>query len=108
MKARLIEITVDRALGSVHPSHNDMIYPINYGYIQGLMAPDGEEQDVYLLGVDVPVDVYTGKVIAIIHRKDDVEEKWVACPEGMTFSKEQIMQQVQFTEQYFNSVIEML
>lgn len=28
-----------------------MYYPINYGYIEGITAPDGEEQDVYILGV---------------------------------------------------------
>ena len=26
-----------------------MYYPINYGYIEGVMAPDGEEQDAYIL-----------------------------------------------------------
>lgn len=108
MKKRVIEITVDRPLGSVHPNHNDMIYPINYGYVKGIIAPDGEEQDVYILGVDIPVAAFTGKVIAIIHRNDDVEEKWVACPKGMTFSKEEIMKQVYFTEQFFDSSIEML
>ena len=29
-----------------------MYYPINYGYIEGVMAPDGEEQDAYILGVN--------------------------------------------------------
>ena len=27
-----------------HPEHTDMYYPINYGYVEGVMAPDGEEQ----------------------------------------------------------------
>ena len=35
---------VDRPLGSYHPEHKDMYYPVNYGYIEGIMAPDGEEQ----------------------------------------------------------------
>ena len=50
-----------------------MYYPINYGYIEGVMAPDGEEQDAYILGVNEPK--FTGKIIAIVHRKDDGEEK---------------------------------
>ena len=41
------------------------------------MAPDGEEQDAYIIGVETPVKEFVGKVIAVIHRKDDVEEKWV-------------------------------
>ena len=54
------------------------------------MAPDGEEQDAYILGVNEPVDKFTGKIIAIVQRKDDIEEKWVVVPDGITFSKEEI------------------
>ena len=42
---RTVTVTVDRPLGSYHPEHKDMYYPINYGYVEGIMAPDGEEQD---------------------------------------------------------------
>ena len=83
----IVTVTVDRPLGSYHPEYKDMYYPINYGYIEGIMAPDGEEQDAYILGVDKPVEKFTGKIIAIVHRKDDVEEKWVVCPENTTFSR---------------------
>ena len=50
-----------------------MYYPINYGYIEGVMAPDGEKQDAYILGVNEPVGKFTGKIIAIVYRKDDIE-----------------------------------
>ena len=49
-----ITVTIDRPLGSKHPTH-DFIYEVNYGYIEGIIAPDGEEQDVYVLGIDYPV-----------------------------------------------------
>ena len=52
-----------------------MYYPINYGYVEGIMAPDGEEQDAYILGVDEAIDKFIGTVIAVVHRNDDVEEK---------------------------------
>ena len=107
MIGKTITVTVDRPLGSYHPKHPDIYYPINYGFIPGIMAPDGEEQDAYILGVDVPVETFTGRVIAVIHRYDDVEEKWVVSPEGMAFSKEEIEQAVQFQEQYFDSEIMM-
>ena len=45
-----ITVTIDRPIGSRHPKHKEIIYPINYGYIEGVIAPDGEEQDVYILG----------------------------------------------------------
>lgn len=74
--------------------------------MEGIIAPDGEEQDVYILGVDKAVNKFIGKIIAIVHRHDDVEEKWVAAPEGVTFTKEEIREQIHFQEQYFDSEIE--
>jgi inorganic pyrophosphatase len=41
---------------------------VNYGYIDGIIAPDGEEQDAYVLGINEPIKEFTGTVIAIIHR----------------------------------------
>ena len=82
MIGKTVTVTVDRPLGSAHPDYPEMIYPLNYGYIEGIMAPDGEEQDAYILGVSQPVERFTGRIIAIVRRADDVEEKWVVCPEG--------------------------
>ncbi|KYM43826.1 inorganic diphosphatase, partial [Fusobacterium necrophorum] len=72
--------------GSCHPYYKNMTYPINYGYIENIMAADGEEQDAYILGLWEPVTEFIGKVIAIIHRFDDIEEKWVVAPENMIFT----------------------
>ena len=102
-----VTVTVDKPLGSYHPEYKDMYYPINYGYIEGVMAPDGEEQDAYILGVNEPVKKFTGKIIAIVYRKDDIEEKWVVVPDGVTFSKEEIRRQIHFQKQYFDSEIVM-
>lgn len=101
----IVTVTVDRPLGSCHPKHKDIYYPINYGFIAGIMAGDGEEQDAYILGIEEAVESFTGKVIAVIHRLDDVEDKWVVCPENRTFSKAEIMEKVRFQEQYFHSEI---
>ena len=107
MIGNIVKVTVDRPLGSYHPKHKDIYYPINYGYIDGIIAPDGEEQDAYILGVAEPVEEFVGKVIAIIHRYDDVEEKWVVAPENVFLTKDEIMEQVRFQEQYFKSEIRM-
>ena len=107
MIGKVVKVVVDRPLGSYHPTHKDIYYPINYGYIEGIIAPDGEEQDAYILGVHTAVEEFTGKVIAVIHREDDIEEKWVVAPEDINFSKEEIMEQVRFQEQYFKSSIKM-
>ena len=108
MLSKFVTVTVDRPLGSFHPKHPDLYYPVNYGYINGVMAPDGEEQDAYILGVSEPVEEFTGRVIAIIHRYDDIEEKWVVAPESMRISADEIMQQVSFQEQFFQSEVRMI
>ena len=105
MIGKVVRVIVDRPLGSYHPTHKNIYYSVNYGYIPGIIAPDGEEQDAYVLGVNEPIKEFVGKVIAIIHRFDDVEEKWVVASENSSFTKEQIMQQVDFQERYFKSEI---
>ena len=84
-----------------------MYYPINYGYIKGTLALDGEEIDAYILGINEPLEKFTGKVIAIIHRLNDVEDKLVVAPDGITYSEAQIRELTSFQEQYFNIEIEL-
>ncbi|MGN0476023.1 MAG: inorganic pyrophosphatase [Ruminococcus sp.] len=100
-----VTVIVDRPLGITHPNHKDIIYPINYGYIENLFAEDGEEQDAYILGVDKKVNIFCGTVIAIIHRLDDVEDKLVVAPNNMKFTSKEIMEKVYFQEQYFKTEI---
>lgn len=102
-----VTMIIDRPLGTSHPQHTDLIYPVNYGYIPGVMAADGEEQDAYLLGVEEPVTMFTGWVIAIVHRKNDVEDKWVVVPDGVYLTKVEIQKAVIFQEQYFDYEIQM-
>jgi inorganic pyrophosphatase len=103
----IVRVVVDRPLGTGHPKHRDIFYTVNYGYIPGVLAPDGEEQDAYILGVDVPVKEFVGRVIAVIHRLDDVEDKWVVAPDGAAFTAEEIMNMVHFQERYFTSEIQL-
>lgn len=93
--------TIDRPMGSQHPKYSDMIYPINYGYVDGIFAADGEEQDIYLFGVNQPVERFEGIVIAVYHRYNDIEDKWIVAPSGINFSDEEILQAIAFQEQYF-------
>lgn len=41
-------------------------------------------------------ETFTGPVIAVIRRADDVEEKWVTAPQGCRLSRQQIEQAVRF------------
>ncbi|MBP3322542.1 MAG: GNAT family N-acetyltransferase [Clostridia bacterium] len=104
---KTVEITIDRPLGSAHPQYPQTIYPLNYGYLPDTLSGDGEEIDVYLMGVPEPVLEYTARVIAVIHRENDVEDKLVAVPEGMRFTRAQIEEYTAFQERYFQTTIEM-
>lgn len=99
---KIVTVTVDRPLGSTHPKNDDIHYTVNYGYINGIIAADGEEQDAYVLCVDHPLKTYTGRVIAIIHRLNDVEDKLVVVPDGVQLSEESIRNAVDFQEKYFD------
>lgn len=92
---------VDRPIGSCHPEHPEMIYPVNYGYIEGVMAGDGEAQDAYVFGTDQPLKEFTGKVIAIFHRFNDVEDKWIVSIDGADVPDERILGDIAFQEQFF-------
>ena len=96
---------IDRPIGSKHPDHDSIIYEVNYGYINELIAPDGEGQDAYFLGINKPMKEFKGVVIAIIERIDDIEDKLVVAPIGLEFTNEEIEEAIEFQEQYFKHKI---
>ena len=97
---------IDRPIGSHHPDYPDLIYPINYGYVEGIMAKDNEEQDVYVLGTDKPIETFEGKVIAIYHRYNDIEDKWIVSIDGNDYSDEEILKAISFQERYFKGELQ--
>ena len=99
-----IHIKIDRPLGSRHPKHG-FIYPINYGFVPNTISGDGEELDVYLLGVFTPVEEYDGKVIAIIHRTNDDDDKLIVVPKDAYYSDDAIKALTEFQERFFESII---
>ena len=101
--SRLVHVVIDRPSGSVHPKHSDIVYGVNYGYVPNVMGGDGEEQDVYVLGEEKPIAEFDGVVIEIIHRLDDVEDKWVVARRGCDFSDEEIICKTEFQEKYFKT-----
>ena len=106
---KTVEVVIDRPVGYIHPVKGITLhYTVNYGYLPGVIGGDGEEQDVYILGVTEPLERFTGTVIGAIRRKDDSEDKLVAAPEGMQFHQAQIMEAVHFVEKYFDSTVDSL
>lgn len=106
---KTVEIIIDRPIGYVHVTKGVTLhYTVNYGYIPGVMGGDGEEQDVYILGVNEPVERFTGRIIAAVRRSDDNEDKFVAAPAGMEFHQAEIMEAIHFVEKYFESKVDAL
>ena len=100
----MVDVKIDRPLGSRHPQHG-FIYPVNYGYVPDTPAPDGDDLDAYVLGVFDPIESFTGRCIAIVHRLDD-DDKLIVVPQGRQFSDEQIQALVEFQERFFTSIIQ--
>ena len=99
---KMVNVVVDRPIGFVH---NNITYTLNYGYIPDTIAADGEEQDVYIVGVDIPLDTFSGRVIGAVCRKDDCEDKLVVAPDGILLHQGQIADAVYFQEKYFDTYI---
>lgn len=103
---RTVDVVIDRPMGSTHPRHSDLVYPINYGYIPRTMAADNHPIDVYVLGVDHPIRRCRARVIAVIRRRDDAEDKLVVALSG-EWSIASIRESTAFQEEWFDSWVEL-
>lgn len=99
-----VTVTMDRPLGSLHPKHGFM-YEANYGFIQGVKAPDGDDLDAYYLNVTEPHEKGSGICVAIIHRLEDDDDKLIVIPENTTITDDEIRAHTHFQEQWFQSEI---
>ena len=100
----IVDVKIDRPLGSKHPKHN-FIYTVNYGYVPNTVSGDGEELDCYILGIYEPLENFTGRCIAIIHRLNDNDDKLIVVPDNKTLSDNEIIALTYFQERFFKSEI---
>ena len=96
-----VEVYIDRPIGSTHPKYNNIIYPVNYGYMKEITAVDGDYQDVYVLGEENKIDYCVGKVYAVVERDNDVEDKLIVTTDDRDYSIEEIKERIDFQEKYF-------
>jgi inorganic pyrophosphatase len=101
---KIVNVTIDRPLYSKHPKY-PLIYSLNYGNIKGTLAPDGEEIDAYILGINKPITKFSGKCIAVIHRLNDEDDKLIVVPENMDYTDNEIRKLTNFQEKYYTSII---
>ncbi len=102
---KIVEVKIDRPIGSSHPDYSDHIYLVNYGYVPNTISGDGEELDCYVLGEYKPLKEYKGKCIAVIHRLNDDDDKLIIAPENKTFTNNEIKLLTDFQEKFYISKI---
>lgn len=106
---KIVTIDIDRPVGYVHrKGEKTLTYPINYGYIPNVLGGDGEELDVFLYGVQQAVSGYTGRVVGIVYRADDVEDKLIMAPDGQYPSAAEMARAVYFQEKYYKTTVRAL
>ena len=107
---KLVKIEFDRPVGTRHEKRgNAWVYPINYGYIPNVLGGDGEELDVYLLGIYTPLkEACTVKIVGAVFRADDDEDKLLAVlPDAPIPNAEVAAKEVDFQERYHASHVEL-
>lgn len=105
---RRITVEIDRPLGSAHPREDDIVYGVNYGFVPDTLAPDGHPIDVYVLDAGEPLERCEATVIAIVRRRDDVEDKLVAVLNDTgAWDAPGILAAVDFQERFFDSWVQL-
>ena len=66
-------IIIDRPQGSAHPRYPNLIYPLDYGYVEDTTAADGEGIDVWV--GSLPKRSLTGILCSYDSLKRDAEIK---------------------------------
>lgn len=66
-------LVIDRPAGSTHPRYPDFIYPLDYGYLDGSLAGDGQGIDCWV--GSIPDKTITAVIFTIDLVKRDMEAK---------------------------------
>ena len=101
---KIVTVKMDRPLGTTHPKHG-FIYEVNYGFVPNTLSGDGEELDAYVLGEHRKLEEFEGRVIAVIHRTNDDDDKLVVMQDGRNYTDDQIEALLEFQERFFEHVI---
>jgi inorganic pyrophosphatase len=72
------EIIIDRPKGSHHPKWDDIVYPMDYGYLKNTTALDGGGIDVWL--GSQPERRVTGVIATVdLHKRDSEIKILLGC-----------------------------
>ncbi|MBR3348667.1 MAG: GNAT family N-acetyltransferase [Solobacterium sp.] len=99
---KTVTVIVDRPYGSFHPHHPDVLYPVNYGYVNELIDGDGEFQDAYVYGPQEPLESFKGTVAGIVYHKDG-PSRFIVTRTGETVDPKRIIETLAFEDQYYDT-----
>lgn len=108
---RTIMVEIDCPAGCIHPRLEDTVFAIHFGFIPGTRGDDGFAIDVYVFddpGAIDPSTPFEATVIAIVHRKDDGQDKLVVSASGQRPTAEEVEAAVEFQEKWFKHTVEVL
>jgi inorganic pyrophosphatase len=54
------------------------VHELDYGFVPGTCSPDGDPIEVCVIDADTPLDRCDAEVVALIRRRDGVEDQLVA------------------------------
>ena len=88
-----------RGITEIYSLGDNIGFGPNPGEVMDVMDAYGKPQKAYILGINKPIEEFSGRLIAIIHRLNDVKNNWVIADKY--YSKEEIYEKVKSIEQYF-------
>lgn len=101
------EVLIEIPKGERHAEYKNHVYEVDYGSVEGVIAPDGENLDAYYITNDVLArnQKVIGRCIAIIHRLDDDDDKLIVVPPGINLENAKIDKLVNFQEKFYKHEI---
>lgn len=99
---KLVDVKIDRPIGTAHPEWPDLVYQVNYGFVPDTTGGDGEAIDVYVIDIAEKLTELKAWVIGYIVRHDDEEFKLVCATSYVELAPDEIAQKLHFSEQFFD------
>ena len=105
---RTLMVEIDRPKGTYDPDYQSIYYEENMGYVCDYYKERKKYMRCYVLGIDEAPKKIRCRVIAIIKRKNDIDNILVTVPCRVKMKKKEIKERVSFIEDYYEYSIIML
>ena len=99
MIGKRIDVVVERQSADTTKSGPDYILSLGCGQIEGLRSIGGDPQEAYIICKERPSDIFSGKVLAVANRKDDLTDRLIVCDENENYTNADIRKMIDKSEQ---------